>query len=142
MNATRIRIDATWTSAQQNKNLQEDYEMATRKEKTCFDPENYGSIPRNREGRVLGVKRGRGNPYTSTNVSSNGIALRSPLQYLLKCLCRESPLALRIIPQARHLARLPAPLMCRPHSHFPRKHLSHTLQHHFPRMWLNMGVAW
>jgi len=74
-------------------------------------------------------------------VSSNLRFSTSPLQYLLKCLRSESPLAFRFPPHARHVARFPAPRMWRLHSHFPRNPLSHPLQLHFFRMWLNVGVA-
>ena len=74
-------------------------------------------------------------------VSSNLRFLTSPLQYFLKCLSQESSLPSRVPPHARHVARFPILFMCLPHSHFPRNALSHPLQHHFFRIWLNMGAA-
>lgn len=109
--------------------------------KTDFDQVNSGSYLRNRVSprRSLSWPKKR-NPYNSTKASSNRIFVTSPLQYLLKCLRKESSLAFSFPPHATHLTCLPVPSMCREHSHFPRKSLSHPLQHHFPRMLLNTGV--
>lgn len=101
--------------------------------KTRFDPVNSGShgAAFHHEGRFLA----RGSDlYTSVKASSNLVFETSPLQYFVKCLFRESPLLVSIHPHARHIARFPVIPMCRLHSHFPRKGLSHILQHHFPRM--------
>ena len=59
----------------------------------------------------------------------------------MKCLSKESPLALRLAPHPRHLARLSVASICRLHSHLPRKSLLHALQHHFFRTLLNTGEA-
>ena len=109
--------------------------------KTRFDPVNSGSrgAAFHHEGRF--PARGKGDFYTSVKASSNLRPTMSPLQYFVKCRFRESPLLVSTVLHARHVARFPVIPMCRLHSHFPRKVLSHTLQHHFPRMWLNMGVA-
>ena len=112
--------------------------------KTHFDPVNSGFCLRNRVSprRSFSWPK-KGNPYNSTKASSNWMFVRSPLQYFLKCLRKESSLALSFPPHATHLTcLLPVPSMCRVHSHFPRKSLSHTLQHHFPRMLLNVGTPW
>lgn len=108
--------------------------------RTRFDPVNSGSrgAAFHRESRFQ--VRGDG-LYNSMKRSSNLPSPTSPLQYFFKCLRRESSLPLRLPPHARHFARFPITPMCLLHSHFPRKGLSHVLQHHFLRMWLNMGVA-
>lgn len=109
--------------------------------KTCFGPVNSGSpgTAFHREGRFRAQAEDR---YTSMKASSNLKFPTFPLQYLVKCLRRESSLfPLMLPPHARHMDRFPVVLMCLLHSHLPRKPVSHTLQHHFPRMWLNTGKA-
>lgn len=108
--------------------------------KTRFDPVNKGSrgAAFHHEGCFLAQG---GDLYTSVNASSNLRFIISPLQYFVKCLFMESSLPVSLPPHARHIARFPVIPMCLLHSHFPRKALLHTLQHHFPRMWLNMGMA-
>ena len=108
--------------------------------KTRFDSVNRDSRGKPRF-TTKAVFKPEADLYASMKASSNLNFPTSPLQYLVKCLRRESSLLLRLLLHARHFARFPVIPMWRLHSHFPRKRLSHTLQHHFLRTWLYTGVA-